>query len=123
MRIDSVELFVIAVFFISFYGLASSRNMIKSIVFMAMMEVAVVMFWLTIGFRVGIVPPILGSMEGVPVEYIGDPLAQALMITAIVIGLSVTAVNIIMFLTLYRKYKTTDWDVAKKMSMESADKE
>ena len=114
MRFEPVEIMSILMFFISYYGLITNRNMIKSIIFMAMMEVSVVMFWLSFGFRENIVPPILASMEEYPMEYIADPLTQGLMITAIVIGLSVTAVNAIMFITLYRKYKTTDWDIAKK---------
>jgi len=40
------------------------------------------------------------------------------MITAIVIGLSVTAVKIIMLITLYRKYGTTDWSQVRKQSLE-----
>jgi multicomponent Na+:H+ antiporter subunit C len=115
---DVIELFSVAMFFISFYGLITSRNIIKSIIFIIMMEVSVIMFWLSFGFRDSIVPPIMESMAGVDMEYIADPLPQALMITAIVIGLTVTAINIIMFITLYRKYQTTDWDIAKKRSME-----
>ncbi|MCL1936464.1 MAG: sodium:proton antiporter [Defluviitaleaceae bacterium] len=112
-----VELVSIIMFFFSYYAIIVSRNMIKSIIFMSIMEVSVVMFWLSIGFNGNIVPPILQSMEGHSIENIGDPLTQGLMITAIVIGLSVTAVNTIMFLTLYRKYKTTDWDIVKKRQM------
>jgi len=113
-----VELAAIVMFFISFFGLITTRNIIKSIVFIVLMEVAVVMFWLSFGFKEGIAPPIMASMYGLEMEYIADPFPQALMITAIIIGLSITAVNTIMFITLYRKYKTTDWEVAKKRSSE-----
>lgn len=114
MRVEVVEIAALISFLISFYGLATNRNIIKSIIFTAIMSGAVVMFWLSIGFRYNIVPPILQSMEGVDIEYIADPLTQGLMITAIVIGLSVTAINIVMFLTFYRKHKTTDWEIARK---------
>jgi len=132
-QFDIVELSAILMFFISFYGLIISRSIIKSIIFIVFMEVAVVMFWLSFGFRPGLAPPIIASMENIEgvgnwtenwmyytdyMVYMGDPLPQALMITAIIIGLSVTAVNTIMFITLYRKYKTTDWDIAKQRSLE-----
>jgi len=42
-----------------------------------------------------------------------DPLPSALMITAIVIGLSITAINITMLMTLLRKYRTSDWNEVK----------
>ena len=118
-NMNVVELAAIIMFFISFYGLITTRNIIKSIVFIALMELATVMFWLSFGFRDGVVPPIEASMYGVAMEYIADPLPQALMITAIVMGLSVTAINTVMFITMYRKYKTTDWDIAKKRSLET----
>ena len=112
-NINIVELASIIMFFISFYGLISTRNIIKSIVYVVLMEVSVVMFWLSIGFKIGIIPPIQSSMEGIPLEYIADPFPQALMITAIIIGLAITAISTIMFITLYRKYKTTDWNIVK----------
>jgi len=117
-EVNFVELGSILMFLIAFYGLISSRNIIKSMVFIILMEMSVVMFWLSIGFRAGIVPPIRESMYGFELEYIADPFPQALMITAIVIGLSITAINTVMFITLYRKHKTTNWDIARKRSLE-----
>lgn len=114
-----VEIVAIIVFFVGFYGLATNRNIIKTIIFSSMMEVAVVMFWLSIGFREGVVAPIVATMEGIDeIDYIADPLSQALMITAIVIGISVTAIKTIMFVTMYRKHKTADWDIAKVRNAE-----
>jgi len=40
---------------------------------------------------------------------LADPLPSALMITAIVIGLSVTAITLTMLMTLLRRYRTADW--------------
>ena len=117
-----IEITAILMFIISFYGLISTKNIIKSIIFIVLMEVAVVMFWLSFGFSAGQLPPILASIGGmeyidvVGIDNIADPFPQALMITAIIIGLSITAVNTIMFITLYRKYNTIDWDIAKERS-------
>ena len=115
-RLQIAELSSIVMFLISYYGLITTRNIIKSIVFIVLMEVSVVMFWLSFGFRAGIVPPILASMQGQEFDYIADPFPQALMITAIVIGLSITAINTVMFITLYRKHRTTNWDTARARS-------
>ena len=116
MNFEIVELFCIILFFVSFYGLIVSKNIIKSIVFIVLMETSVIMFFLSFGFQTGILPPIGQNLQYV--EIIGDPLPQALMLTAIIIGMSVTAVNIIMVISLYRKYQTTDWDTAKAKSLE-----
>jgi len=111
-----IEIFVIAMFFISFYGLIVSKNAIKSIVFIVLMESAVIMFFLSLGYSSGIIPPIGQNLE--LAENVADPLPQALMITAIIIGLSITAINITMLITLCRKLKTTDWDIIRKKSVE-----
>jgi len=114
--LDILTIAPILVFFIGFLGLITGRKMIKSIVLMAVMQAAVVLFFLTIGFRSGVSPPI-GDYFAEP-QYVADPLPQALMITAIVIGVAVTTINITMLMSVFRAYKTTDWDIAEQKSME-----
>ena len=101
-----MDIFPALIFFISFFGLITSKNVIRTIIFVLMMQTSVVMFWLTVGAREGILPPIQAYEN---LDNISDPLPQALMITAIVIGISVVAIAITMFNTLFRKYKTSDW--------------
>ena len=101
-------------FFVSFYGLITSKKAIKSIVFILLLQTSVVMFFLSIGYSDGVLPPMAGSIERY--GYVADPLPQALMLTAIIIGISVAAVNITMLMTLFRKYKTTDWNAIKEKS-------
>jgi len=119
MRIEIAELFAVLMFFISFYGLVVSRNIIKSVIFIIVMEAAAIMFFLSIGYRSGIIPPVgpgLATVESW--EYVADPFPQALMITAIVIGLSVTTILLVMTLTMIREFKTTDWDTIQARSLE-----
>jgi len=109
----TVEILSIAMFFIGFYGLIISKNIIKSIVAIGLVEMAVVMFLVSIGFSDGMKPPIGPNLENA-----ADPLPQALVITAIVIGITVTAINIIFFISLCRQYNTADWDTVKKKNSE-----
>lgn len=115
MDFATLEVLTVIMFFIGFYGVIVSRNIIKSIVFISVMETAVIMFFISLGYYVGIMPPI-GTHEYY--ARLADPLPQALMITAIIIGLALTAVNITMLITLFRKYKTTDWEMAGKKATE-----
>ena len=112
---DFVEIITLAVFFISLYGLVTSANIVKSIVFLSMMETAVFMFFLSIGYSTGILPPF--GPELIP-GIVADPLPQALMITAVVVGLCGTAVNIIVFITLFRRFGTANWVLAKNKNVE-----
>lgn len=117
MNTNIYDILVIALFFISFLGLITGSNAIKTIIFSAIMQTAVIMFWLLVGARHGTRPPIIHDTAMLYDLYaIADPLPQALMITAIIIGISVTAVNIVMLNTLFRKYFTTDWEAMTKLS-------
>ena len=119
MRIELAELFVVLMFFISFYGLVVTRNVIKSVVFIIIMETAAIMFFLSIGYRAGILPPIgpgLTTMDSF--AYVADPFPQALMITAIVIGFAVTTILLVMTITMIREFKSTDWDTVQAQSKE-----
>ena len=108
-----VEISAVIVFFIGFYGLIINRNIIKSIVSIAFIEIAVVVFYLSIGFHHGATPPI-----GKEIAHSADPLPQALMITAIIIGVAITAVNLTMLISLCRQYKSTDWNIVKEGKLE-----
>jgi len=120
MNLTPIEIFALIMFFIGFYGLITSSNVIKSIVFVGILEMAVIIFWVSLGFRAGIVPPVGDFLAATgDIAYIADPLPQALMITTIIIGMSVTAANIVMLITLIRKVKSTDWDVLKSKSTET----
>ena len=100
-----IEICSVIMFFIGFYGLVSSRNIIKSIASITILEMAVVLFFLGLGFVDGMRAPIGQSMENV-----ADPLPQALVLTVIVIGVTVTAVNLTMLISLTHQSKKTDWD-------------
>jgi len=113
MDLNIVEIASVIAFFIGFYGLITSRNVIKSIAAIAIMEMAVVVFFLSIGYHGGIKPPI-----GQPMENVADPLPQSVVITAIIIGVTVSAVNITMLISLCQQWKTTSWDSMKKQNKE-----
>jgi len=116
---EVLDIFAVVLFFISFLGLITARNVIKSIIFTLLMQTAVIMFWLFLGGRHGTRPPIIDDLAYLDNLYaISDPLPQTLMLTAIIIGISVTAINITMLNSLFRKYNTTDWEVMFNMARE-----
>ncbi len=103
----------IILFFIGLIGIMRSRRMLKTIISIGIMDVSVVVFFLTMFSETDSKPPI-GVTEG----NIADPLPQALMITAIVIGVAVTAISLVMFINLYHRYGTSDWEKARKIRTE-----
>jgi len=98
------------VFMIGLYGVMSKNNLIKKIMGLTIMNGSIVLFFISIGYRKGGLAPILekGTMGGIPTIIVVDPLPQALMLTAIVIGISVTALALALIVKIYSKYKTLD---------------
>ena len=109
MDYNPIEIFAVLVFFTGFYGLIASRSVVKAIVSTVLLEMAVIIFYVGFGYANGAAPPI-----GTEFTNATDPLPQALIFTAVIIGVTATAVNITMLLSLGRDKKTADWDEFKK---------
>lgn len=100
----------ILLFFIGLYGLVARRNIIKSIMSIGIMQMAIILFFVSINASATSPAPIGIRFNALP----ADPVPHALMITAVVIGISVTAVSLTMFITLYHNYGSTNWNKVRK---------
>jgi len=103
MKIDLILSFIIVL--IGIYGLSTSRNIIKSIISLNIVQAAVVLLFLSFGNVLDGEIPI--TSEGVSVFV--DPLPQALMITAIVIGAAITALALMLSIKIFHYYGTLNW--------------
>lgn len=106
MQFVTAQNISLVLFFIGLYGVLTKRNIIKTIVSVNIMDFGAILFLITVNYTPGSIPPI-GDTD---FARMADPLPQALMITAIVIGLSVTAVSLTVFISLFRKHGTADWE-------------
>jgi multicomponent Na+:H+ antiporter subunit C len=91
-----------------FWGMLTQKNMIKMILGLAIVETGVQLIMVAFGFIQGRTAPILD--EAVPVSkaaaMIVDPVPQALVLTAIVIGVAVNALALAFVVKLYQKRKS-----------------
>lgn len=94
------------IFVIGLYGALVKRNLIKIIIGLTIMEYAIFLFFALIGFRIGATAPII--TKGFEKALFVDPLPQALVLTAIVIGLATTALIVSIAVRIYEKYGTFD---------------
>ena len=99
---------------VGLYALVAKRNVIKVIVGLLVMDYAVNLLLILVGYRSnsGNAPmaPIL-TKDLTPADIAAravDPLPQALILTSIVIGLSVTALVVAIAIRLYDRYGTFD---------------
>jgi len=102
----TVYLLCILLFLIGLYGVVVKRNLIKIVIGLAIMEYSVNLFLILVGYVKGGTAPIL-SRNLVKKVFV-DPLPQAMVLTAIVIGLATTALLLAIAIRLYKKYNTFD---------------
>ncbi|NLI99222.1 cation:proton antiporter [bacterium] len=102
---------------VGLYAIITKRNLIKVVVGFALTEYAVNLLFAIVGFRPGALPPILTGMSMLErtKHTFADPIPQALVLTAIVIGLGTTALMLSMALRIYQRTGTFDLDEIKKL--------
>lgn len=95
-----------ALFMVGLYGVITMRNLVKIVISLSIMEFSIFLFLALIGYVEGGSAPIIDPANP-DVVYV-DPLPQAMVLTAIVIGLATTAMLMSVIIRIYRKYKTMD---------------
>lgn len=102
----SVYFLCLVLFCVGLYALARKRNIIKIIIGLGIMEYAVNLFLISIGYRMHGRAPILSADQSI--LNMVDPLPQAMVLTTIVIGLATMIVVVALAIRLYEKYGTFD---------------
>lgn len=98
---------------IGLYGLLTQRNVIKIIVSLNVLEIGLNVFIISVGYVSGGVAPIFTSQHGTSATVFVDPLPQALVLTAIVIGVGTTALGLALAKRIHQQYGTYDLDQIK----------
>ncbi len=107
---------------IGLYGALVKRNLIKIIIGLSIMDTGINMLIISLGFVKGGTAPII-SLKSlfqknsllVDVSKIVDPLPQALVLTAIVIGVAVTAMALSVVIRMYSVKKSIEIDDFKEL--------
>ena len=99
-------LLCLLLFCIGIYCVLRKRNIIKIIVGIIISEYAVNLFFILMGYRKEGRSPVFSP--DTEILNMVDPLPQALVLTAIVIGLATTALLIGIAIRIYEKYGTFD---------------
>lgn len=93
-------------FLVGLFGVLTSRNIIKIVIGLSFMEFSIYLFLILIGYIANGVAPIL--VKGITTVKYVDPLPQAMVLTAIVIGLATKAMLLTIAIRIYKKYNTFD---------------
>ncbi|MBT9164991.1 MAG: Na(+)/H(+) antiporter subunit C1 [candidate division WS2 bacterium] len=117
-----IYLLTLVLFCTGLYAVLVKKNLIKIIIGISIMEYAINLFFVLIGYKHGGVFPIISKSDIISKPYtlnpeltMVDPLPQALILTAIVIGLATTALLAAIAVRLYEKTGTFDITKMRKL--------
>ena len=101
-----IQITAILLMLIGFYGLLSNKNIIKMIIALNILELGLNLFIVSVGRVEGGIAPILTAVNASSGLNFVDPLPQALVLTAIVIGVGTTALALAFAKRIYQRYGT-----------------
>ncbi len=92
-----------AIFLVGIWGLLTQRNMVKKVMALSVANSGIIILFIYYGSLSGTTAPILAAEEPMV-----DPLPQALMLTAIVVGVCIVALALALIYRLYLRFGTLD---------------
>lgn len=98
---------VMILFFLGVYGMVLSKNYMKKLMAMNVIQVAVIYFYLCFAQKDGAMIPIQNGITTDPSMYI-NPLPHGLMLTAIVVSLGTTGVAIALLMRIKEIYGSVE---------------
>ncbi|MFC1556520.1 sodium:proton antiporter [candidate division KSB1 bacterium] len=113
----TIYLLCLFLFVMGLYCLVAKTHLIKKIIGVAILDYAVNLFLVLIGYKGEGTPPIMFRDVSLQLytQQTVDPLPQALVLTSIVIGLGILIMMVSIALRLYGKYGTFDTSKISKL--------
>lgn len=93
----------VAIFAVGLYTMLDSPHLVKKVIGLNLVQVSVFLVFVSAGYVDGAAPPLL-SADGPH----ANPLPHVIVLTAIVVGVSLTAVALSLVVRLYAEFGTVD---------------
>jgi multicomponent Na+:H+ antiporter subunit C len=94
------------IFIVGLYGIATSRNIVHMIICLSVVQSSTYVLLLAIGYKTGGTAPVFYDVS--TSRRAVDPVVQALTLTDIVVGVTVTALLLAVAVQLHKRYGTLD---------------
>jgi len=105
----------VLVILVGLYGALVKRSLLKIVISLSIIDSGINLLLVAIGYLKGGTAPIFSSGYLDNPKIMVDPIPQALVLTAIVIGFGVTAVALALVIRLYRHHHTLHIDEIKNL--------
>jgi len=96
-------------FFVGLFGLVTQKHIIKTFISIAIMETSVFLLFIGLSYKQSFLAPILTNGQQ-NFNNMNDPIPQAMILTAIVIGMAVLALGVSFAIEYYKLTGKTDID-------------
>lgn len=107
----------VALLMIGFYAVIAKSNLIKKLIGLSIFQAAVFLLYISMDKVEGGTAPIIQA--GVPDQVYSNPLPQVLILTAIVVGISTTALGLAIVVRIKETYGTIEEREASAMDREA----
>ncbi len=95
---------------VGIYGMMAKRNLLKKLMGMNILQVSIILFFLTLSPKEeGSMPVFDAELASTAAGY-ANPLPQALMLTAIVVGVATTGLALALLVRVHRTFGTLEED-------------
>lgn len=105
-----IQYFSIILFVLGIYGLLTQKNLVKMVISINIMDVGINLFIVSLGYVERGKAPILSPWTPESTLNYVDPLPQALVLTAIVIGVGITALALALIGKTHEIYGSVELD-------------
>ena len=102
-----LEAFILATVLCGFFGIIFKKNLVMKIVAMDVMSTGVIAYYVAVASRNGLFTPIFSKNIEITPDY-ADPVPQAVILTAIVIGFSIQVLMLVGVMKLARDNPTLE---------------
>lgn len=96
------------IFLAGIYGMATSRNLVHAVGCLAVCQSSTYVLLLAVGYRRGGTAPVFSDVK--PGVRVVDPVVQALALTDVVVGATVTALLLALVIQVEKRHSTIDPD-------------
>ena len=106
-----LEAFVLTTMLCGFFGIILKKNLVMKIISMDIMSTGIIAYYVLVASRDGLFTPIVDNAKNVAYA---DPVPQAVILTAIVIGFSIQALMLVGVMKLAKDNPTMETSAIEK---------
>lgn len=99
---------------VGLYMMIANQNLVKKVIGVNLFQTAIFLFFVSVAFVEGGSSPVVPA-GGVPTEPLASPLPHVIVLTAIVVGVALTAVGLALIVRIYAEYGTLREDTLREV--------